>query len=437
MNMIERGRDFVQKLRALVQRTVWDWRHCPRCGGTCTIKNGGYWRRPWTSSGRQRVRLQRHRCYVCGRSYVEEQAWLVRGSWYARAVHRQAVDWWLHGRSTLRRIAEMLRSTMGQQERWLMWHCAERVRSRCWEEGGMQGASCHFGASTLQRWLDGAGRRVREQASGQWAGVTSSGQMGTDGLWARFRARGQGVVLGLVDSVTQVVWAVVVAAEEESTRGWEQLFEAAKAAGLAWETLNGLTSDGAQGLLAYLRRALGWVHHQRCVWHFWRSLAPELARAVAQGVKGLAADAAKRTAQTLRRELTALLHTVIDAPTGEQAEQALQALAKHPQGQHLAQQLNEQLDRLLFYRLDCHRGLVRTGPEWLWRDFRARPSRGRNHGTDVREERATSLWMVYHNFTPAQRRLERKRHYKHPGQSPLEVAGSVLEGVSYLDALQI
>ena len=67
----------------------------------------------------------------------------------------------------------------------------------------------------------------------------------------------------------------------------------------------------------------------------------------------------------------------------------------------------------------------------------ARPSRGRHHGTAVREERAASSWMVYHHFTPAQRRLERKRHYKHPGQGPLEVAGSVLEGVSYLDALQI
>ena len=97
-------------------------------------------------------------------------------------------------------------------------------------------------------------------------------------------------------------------------------------------------------------------------------------------------------------------------PTFAQAERALQALAKHPLGHDLAQKVNAQLDRLFFSRLDCHRGLGRTGPEWLWRDFRARPSRGRNHGTAVREERAASSWMVYHHFTPAQRRLERKRH---------------------------
>ena len=57
-------------------------------------------------------------------------------------------------------------------------------------------------------------------------------------------------------------------------------------------------------------------------------------------------------------------------PTFEQAERALQALAKHPLG-HDLRKVHVQLDRLLFYRLDCHRGLGRTGPEWLWRDFRA------------------------------------------------------------------
>ena len=84
---------------------------------------------------------------------------------------------------------------------------------------------------------------------------------------------------------------------------------------MAWDKINGLTSDGAQGLLSFLRRALPGVHHQRCVWHFWRSLAAELARAVAQSVKGLAQDVAKSAAQTVRRELCTLLHGVIDAST--------------------------------------------------------------------------------------------------------------------------
>ena len=118
-------------------------------------------------------------------------------------------------------------------------------------------------------------------------------------------------------------------AEEESAASWKALFEQAKSMGLAWETLNGLTSDGAQGLLSYLREALSWVHHQRCVpqlplgRHLWRSLAADLAKSVAQAAQGLAEDLAKATQRAVRKELTALLHAVIDAPSYEQAEVAL------------------------------------------------------------------------------------------------------------------
>ncbi len=76
-------------------------------------------------------------------------------------------------------------------------------------------------------------------------------------------------------------------------------------------------------------------------------------------------------------------------------------------------------------------------PEWCWRDFRLRLSQGRNHGPPARLERAALLWAVYRNFTPAQERSECKRHYRHPGQSPLAVAGVPPDEVSYLDALAV
>jgi hypothetical protein len=47
------------------------------------------------------------------------------------------------------------------------------------------------------------------------------------------------------------------------------------------------------------------------------------------------------------------------------------------------------------------------------------------------------VWAIYHNFSPAQRRHERKRHYRHPGQSPFQVARLNTQGVSYLDALLV
>lgn len=102
-----------------------------------------------------------------------------------------------------------------------------------------------------------------------------------------------------------------------------------------------------------------------------------------------------------------------------------------------ASTLAQQLDRLLYHRLACHQGLARIAPEWLWRDFRLRLSHGRNHGCTERLQQAGLVWMVYHNLTPAQWRSERKRRYKHPGQSPLEAAGSSPGELTYLDALEV
>ena len=195
----------------------------------------------------------------------------------------------------------------------------------------------------------------------------------------RLRGGGKRVLLTLVDSVTGLIWGMVVVGGEETAASWQKLFERAQEMGLLLEKMSGLTSDGAQGLL-YLREALPWVHHQRCVWHVWRNLAGDLATAVARATKGLAENMAKTTAETVRRELTALLHAVIDASGYEQAEPALAQLKAHPFGGPLAKKVNEQFDHLLYPLLACHQGLVRIAPEWLWRDFRSRLSRGRNHG---------------------------------------------------------
>jgi hypothetical protein len=375
------------------------------------------------------VRIQRHKCHGCGAFYEEQYAFLVRGSWYGREVHRYAVDQWVHVRSSLRRVAEAVRSWIGHQERWWMWHV--------WEEKPEGEETCRLHHSTVQRWVARAGQQAQESVTGQLQGLRRSGQMGADGLWVRLRGGGKRVLLTLVDSVTGLVWGMVVVAGEEAASSWQKLFERAKEMGLRLEQLSGLTSDGAQGLLSYLREALPWVHHQRCIWHLWRNLSADVASAVTRATQGLAEDLAKTTAQTVRRELTALLHAVIDASGYEQAEQALAQLKAHPFGGPLAKKVNEQFDHLLYPLLACHQGLLRVAPEWLWRDFRLRLSHGRNHGSEERFERAGLLWAVYHDFTPAQRRRERKRHYKHPGQSPLEVAGGEPGEISYLDALNV
>ena len=97
----------------------------------------------------------------------------------------------------------------------------------------------------------------------------------------------------------------------------------------------------------------------------------------------------------------------------------------------------EHLDAALVYLNRYNEGLVRVGPEWLWRDFRLRVSRGRNHGSDERLERAALVWQIYANFTPAQGRKEKKRKYKRPGKTSLELAGVPPGSLSYLDALAV
>jgi transposase-like protein len=427
MNIIERGRAFLQSLREIAGRSAWDWRRCPRCGSTLTIKNGGYWRHPWFLERRETVRVQRHWCHGCHSSYAEKSALLVGGSWYAREVHRAAVDHWQHMGTSLRRTAEILRSWMGRQERWRLWRPLDEAASE----------RCYLAASTVQRWLDAAGQVAQASVPGQLQGIAQSEELGTDGLWARLRGKAKRVVLLLADSVTGLLWPPLVARGEESAAPWQRLFERARRAGLDWDGIRGVTSDGAQGVIAFLRQTLAWVQHQRCVWHLWRNLADDLAQAAAQAAANVASDLADAVRAQVRAELVGLMHAVIDAQSYEQAEVALVALLSHPQGAAIGQFLNLHLDRILVHLVSYYTGLQRVTPEWYWRDFRLRLSRGRNHRSDQRLERAALVWAIYHNFEPAQWRSERKQHYRHPGQSPLQVAGAPPGAISYLDALAV
>ena len=429
MNIVERGRRFLQSLGDLAGRSVWEWRRCPRCGKTLTQKWGTYSRHPWLLTGRQTVRIQRHLCTVCRTTYSEQSALLVRGGWYSREVRRRAIDHWQHLGSSVRAIAEDLRSLLGHQERWLLWRPLDPVPDAS--------ATCHLSASSVQRWLDAAGRQAQETVGDQLAAVPSSGQLATDGLWARLRGETRRVVLLVADSVTGVIWPPVVGAGEEAAAQWRRVFERARDAGLLLEQVRGVTSDGAKGLARYLATTLTWVSHQRCVFHLWRSLGSELTARVNEAAVGLAGEWAKQARREARRELVGLIRAVFDASTHLAAQRAFERLAAHRWGKELARRIDEHLDEALVHLLEYNQGLGRTTPEWLWRDFRRRVSHGRNHGTDARLERAALLFALYHNFEPAQERREPSRHYRHPGLCPLAIAGVPPNGISYLDAVSV
>jgi len=429
MTIIECGQAFLDHLRRLAARSAWDWRRCAYCGGTQTQRWGSYSRHPWALAGRQAVRIQRHWCPPCRRSYSEEHPLLVRGSWYAREVHRAALDHWQHVGSSLRRTAEWLRSLLGRQERWQHY--------RPLDPAPADAVACHLSASTVHRWADRAGQRAAASVAGQLAGVPTSGQFGADGLWARLRGGVARVVLLLTDSVTGVVFPPVVTVAEREATDWAPLFDRAVTAGLDPDTVRGLTSDGAAGLAAFLEQRWTWVNHARCHFHLWRNLGGDLARAAQTAATGLAGAAATAVRRAARRTLVGLVRAVLDARDETAALAALTALAAHPLGRTLATSLAGVLDAALVPTLAYHDGLVRVGPEWCWRDFRLRLSRGRNHRTETRLARAALVWAIYRNFEPAQVRSERRRHYRRAGQSPLALAGVPPGAISYLDALAV
>lgn len=395
MNIIERAKAFVQSLRELAGRSAWDWRRCPQCGDNDTIKNGKYTCRPWFLDGRRTVKIQRHKCNRCSSqgsisTYSERSPLLTRGSWYAREVRRYSIDLWQHGRGSLRRTAEFVRSLVGRQERWQFW--------RPLDEPPVESKKCRFNAKTLHRWLDRAGIEAQRTVGGQLEGVASSGQVGTDGLWSfgrRMRGGTKRVVLVLVDSVSGLIWPPVVVDGEESQDSWAKLFQRAEKAGLDLQKLRGVTSDGAKGALAYVSRKLEWVNQQRCVFHIWRNLGGELARQASTAARGLVGEAAEAVRKQARRELVELIRGILDARSEEQAQAGLSfcgRMAAHRLGAGLAQVIEEHLNAALVHLSWYNEGLMRVAPECVWRDFRLRVSRGRNHGSDERLERASLVW---------------------------------------------
>lgn len=429
MDIVTRARVFVESLHGLARRHDRDWRECPVCGSRQVYRHGSYTRHPWTLEGRIARPVQRYRCQACKATYSESFADLGPGRWYARSVQRYAMDEWLHLGSSLRRVAEWVRSVVGKQERWQIWYPLIPARA--------EAERCHLGHSTVGRWLNEAGIRAEGQVEGMHSGIPSSGQMGADGLWVRLRGGTVRVLLMLRDSVTGLLWPPVVAAGEEAAAAWEMLFARASQAGLILEDLRAVVSDGAQGLLSYLRHSLPRVYQQRCIFHTWRNLSSEVARQVAQAAKGLTKEEGDRVQERVREELTILVHKVLDARSFEKAEEGLAQLKTHPQGLGLWQVLNNRFIELFTHLLEACHEVGRVTPEWAWRDFRLRLSHGRNHGYEPRVGKAGLLFTIYRNFTPAQMRRERRRHYRHPGQSALQVAGLTLEGCSYLDALEV
>ena len=160
-NIIQRGQAFPQWLISLSRRSAWDRRRCPHCGGTLTCKWGGYTRSPWFLSGRQAVWVS-----AIVHTLPQDLLGAVRHAHAGQLVRpggasQDAIDHWQHAGTSLRRTAELLRSWLGRQERWLLW--------RPLDAGTHE--RCYLSASTVHRWQDGAGKIAQASVDGQLTGI--------------------------------------------------------------------------------------------------------------------------------------------------------------------------------------------------------------------------------------------------------------------------
>ena len=413
MNIIARADQFRQRLFGIRDLSTYDWKCCPHCGSEGTDCNGGYHRHPYTEGGRIDVYVQCHICKACRRSYYETDASLIKGSHYSRSVHRMAIDHCVHFGSSVRKTAELLRSLVGHQERWRLWNPLSKDEPR---------VPCTLAPSTIQRWLDRAGAAAEKSIPGQAGGARLSRAGG------HRRAVGQDEGQGLPSPPRNegLCHGDHLSPGGGSRGGDQGGLEGDVRQGRRCRPGPGGTPRGGrrrgQGTLRLHEHPPAGGQPPAVRLPYLEEPRPSLKK---QGKRG--SDP----------ELVALVRAVLDSPSRVSAEAALVRLSAVAGGKALAKRLLPNLDAALVHTLRFNEGIARVGPEWMWRDFRLRLSHGRNHGSDSRLERTALVWAIYHNFQPTQERREKRRRYRHPGLSPLEVAGHPPGQASYLDALAV
>ena len=421
MNIVQRAARFVQSLRQPD-----DARRCRHCGSTRTKKHGFYTRRVCLLRGVRRVRVPRYRCHSCGQTYsLPDRRWASRAR-YGREVQRKGLDLYFHLGASWRQVAEWLRGEIrpgaGRSRQWCP--CRRAVG------GDRPGA--RLSHVTVWRWAMRAGERAAAGwAEGGWAGVAHfSGGVVADATAICIRGVWQRVHL-IADGVSRVGM---------SLERWREEGEAYVAGrfrlwlgqwGIAWQEVKVLVSDGAQVYAGVLARVLRQARQQRCLFHLWRNLLPDLKTYEAE-----AGQEAGRWVRFLLRLLWAI-PTLAEAWVG--LEDIERTLGEIPALAEVLRTVRRTLPELW--------GIVEAGlavgertSNVAERFFRRLKQRTRRMGCFMSEGGADhflAAWLVYANCEPYQVRKERKRVYRHPGQSPLEVGGAEMLGYSWLDLLEV
>lgn len=423
MSLIADAKAFVDKLL----RPPDDPRRCPRCWLTLTKKNGGRQRSPRDLGGIRSVRIQRHWCYTCQRGYDEELRDIAPHHWYTRRVQRKFLDMYTTIGGSLRRCASWITAEISGRGRTYGWDLV--ARAPWWGRAPEPEPEIELSPTTGWRWLQqsGASWRKREQA---YAEVPQSGAVASDATYVRIRGVWT-AILGVVDGITRTTFGLFPLTTDESDEEIERAFDLAAKAGLILEQIKVFASDGAPGFREFLARCLYGVRHQRCVFHLWRNVLPIITR--------YAAVAGDEWAEGLKMCIACVWNATTKAEAAVMLKLLVGVYGAEPIAQEAVHLVEKTFEQAMTHLSAGLAGVGRTSCvcEWVWRYYKERVRQMGGFMSTDGCDNFNAIWEVALNFRRYQRRKERLRQYKYPGLCPLEVAGVMVQGVTWLDALAV
>lgn len=422
MSLIADAKAFVDKL--VHPRAT---RCCPRCGLAWTKKNGTRWRNPRDLGGIRSLRIQRHWCYTCKRPYDEELPDIAPHDWYTRRVKRKYLDMYTTIGGSLRRCANWITAEITNRGRTFIWD--PLARAPWWGHASEPEPEIELAHSTGWRWVQAAGAawRKRKDAYGE---VPQSGAVASDATYVRIRGVWT-AILGIIDGIKRTTFGLFPLTTEESDAEIERAFDLAAKAGLILEQIKVFASDGASGFREFLARCLHWARHQRCVFHLWRNVLPIITR--------YAAAAGEEWAEGLKTCIACVWNATTRAEAAVMLKLLVSVYGAEPIAQDAVRVVQETFEQAMTHLTAGMSGLGRTSCvcEWVWRYYKERVRQMGGFMSTDGCDNFNALWAVALNFRRYQRRKERLRHYLYPGLCPLEVAGVMVQDVTWLDALAV
>ena len=423
MSLITDAKAFVDKLL----RRPDDPRRCPRCGLTLTKKNGGRQRSPRDLGGIRSVRIQRHWCYTCKRGYDEELLDIAPHHWYTRRVQRKFVDLYTTIGGSLRRCANWITGEITNRGRTYTWD--PLARALWWGHAPEPEPEIELAHTTGWRWVQAAGASWRKRKKA-YAEVPQSGAVASDATYVRIRGVWT-AILGIIDGINRTTFGLFHLAAAESDAEIERAFDLAAEAGLNLEMIKVFASDGAAGFREFLARCLSWVRHQRCVFHLWRNVWPTITR--------YAAVAGEEWAEGLKQCIACVWNATSRAEADAMLGLLVGVYGTQPIAADAVRLVQETFEQAMTHLSAGIAGVGRTSCvcEWVWRYYKERVRQMGGFMSTDGCDNFNAVWEVALNFRRYQRRKERLRQYKYPGLCPLEVAGIMVQGVTWLDALAV